>query len=143
MKTITTILVLLLASTLVSAPGKVTAQQQEPVRDEDIKVGHFEDMKYPPAARLAPAQGAVVVKVRLNDEGGVVESWAISGAKNLIPDCLANSKKWRFQPNASKSAVIIYNFRIINSLCNNITSQFTFHPPNFVSVTSCESPVQQ
>ena|ERR1700674_2990211 len=143
MKTITTIALLLLASALVSAPGTGTAQRQEPVIDEDVKVGHFEDMKYPPAARLAPAQGAVVVKVRLDDEGSVVESSAISGAKYLIPDCLANSKKWRFQPNASKSAVIIYNFRIINGLCNSVTSQFTFQPPNFVSVTSCESPVQQ
>ena len=73
MKTITTIALLLLASALVSAPGTGTAQRQEPVIDEDVKVGHFEDMKYPPAARLAPAQGAVVVKVRLDDEGSVVE----------------------------------------------------------------------
>jgi outer membrane biosynthesis protein TonB len=142
MKTITTTALLLLASALVLVPGPVTAQQQEPVRDEDVKVGHFEDMKYPPAARLAPVQGAVVVKVRLDDEGRVVESTAISGAKYLIPDCLANSKRWRFQPNASKSAVIIYDFRIIQGLCNSMTSQFTFQPPNFVSVTSCETPVQ-
>jgi Gram-negative bacterial TonB protein C-terminal len=134
-------ILLLLASALVLVPRIVTAQQQEPVRDEDVKVGHFEDMKYPLTARLAPVQGVVVVKVRLDEEGSVMESTAISGAKYLIPDCLANSRKWRFQPNLSRSAVIIYNFRIINGLCNSVTSQFTFQPPNFVSVTSCETPL--
>jgi hypothetical protein len=82
------------------------------------------------------------VKVTLDAEGRVVESTAISGARYLIPDCLTNSKKWLFRPNANKDAVIVYNFRIINGLCNSITSQSIFQAPNFLSVTSCEMPIQ-
>jgi hypothetical protein len=83
-----------------------------------------------------------VVKVTLDGDGRVVESTAISGAKYLIPECLANSKKWLFRPNANKAAVIVYNFRIINGFCNSITSQSTFQAPNFLSVTSCDTPIQ-
>jgi len=118
------------------------AQQQETVQDEEMTVAHFEDMRYPPLARVARSQGVVVVKVTLDKEGNVVTSTAISGAKYLIPDCLENAKKWRFRPNARNIAVIVYSFRLSQGLCNTLTSQFNFWGPNFASISTCEQPVQ-
>jgi hypothetical protein len=72
----------------------------------------------------------------------VTESTAISGPKDLILDSLANSKQWRFQPNMGKTATIVYNFQINDGLCNKITSQSTFRPPNLMTITSCDKPLQ-
>ena len=120
-----------------------TAQPENTVKDEDIKIVTFEDLRYPPLARMERVQGAVVVRVRFDDIGNVVESEAISGAKLLIPETLANAKKWRFRPNPANTAVIVYNFRLTYGLCNILTSQFNFLPPNVVTITTCEQPIQR
>jgi TonB family protein len=138
-----TMYVLVLAVVLLSSSyAASTAQRGNLVNDEDLKVVHFEDLRYPPAARMERAEGAVVVRVKLDEKGNVVESEAISGAKLLIPESLANAKKWSFQPNFEKAAVIVYNFRLSLGYCHTITSQFTFQPPNFATITSCEQPIQ-
>ena len=132
--------ILLVTLLLAVVPNGTPAQQNAPINDTGVKVRHFEDMKYPGLPRLARIQGSVVVKVTLDDEGRVTESTAISGPKDLIPDSLANSKQWRFQPNTGKTATIVYNFQISDGLCNTITSQSTFWPPNVMTVTSCDNP---
>lgn len=107
---------------------------QNPVLNESMRPGYFESLSYPLAARLSQTQGTVVVWATLDEGGRVLTSRAISGAKALIPDVLANSRKWRFQPNDQKAVVIIYRF-IIEGLCNlPCPSQFQFDPPNFVTV---------
>ena len=137
----THLLVVLIVS-LVLTPAVIIAAADNVVRDEDVKVVSFEDLRYPPLARMERVQGAVVVRVTLDDKGNVVESEAVSGAKLLLPDSLANAKKWRFRPNPSKAAVIVYNFRLTYGLCNTLTSQFNFLPPNVATITTCEQPVQ-
>ncbi len=107
-------------------------------KDEDVKVLSFEELRYPLAARLAHVQGIVVVRVKRDDAGKVVSSAAISGAKTLMPDSLPNSKKWRFQPNQEKTAVIVYGFRIDGLCYSGMNGQFIFRPPNIAAVTSCE-----
>ena len=109
--------------------------QNKPLPEDAVVVSFDDTLTYPLAARLAHVQGVVVVHVSLGDDGRVVSSEAISGVKSLTPDCLINSKKWRFQPNPAKTAVIVYDFRF-KGLCNGLcASQFLFHPPNFVSIT--------
>jgi hypothetical protein len=61
---------------------------------------------------------------------------AISGQDVLIPVCLANVKRWRFQPNAENAAVIVYNFRMIEGSSKSGASQFIFQGPNFATITA-------
>jgi TonB family protein len=112
--------------------GVGTAQ----VLNESIRTQHFEDLVYPLAARLAHVQGVVVVRVQLDDGGRVTTAAAISGPKALISDSITNARKWRFQPNLEKTAVIVYSFRF-EGLCNlPCSSQSHYEPPNFVTVTT-------
>lgn len=128
---------------LLVSGGAVSAQKEKTVEDEDVKIVRFEDLRYPPLALLERVQGVVVVRVKLDDKGNVIESEAVSGAKLLIPDCLTNSKKWRFRPNGAGLAIIVYNFRETYGLCNAKTTQFGFLPPNFATITTCEQPIQE
>jgi TonB family protein len=75
-------------------------------------VTSFEDLVYPASAREANVQGAVVIRATLDDGGNVVDVFALSGSRALIPDCLVNAKKWKFQPNPEKIVIIVYDFRI-------------------------------
>ncbi|HTD21721.1 MAG TPA: hypothetical protein VK738_03655 [Terriglobales bacterium] len=81
--------------------GCVWAQQSGTVDDKDIKVVSFEKMKYP-VMSSARIHGLVVVQVRLDDEGKVVDATAISGNEVLVPDTLANVKKWCFSRKCAK-----------------------------------------
>ena len=112
--------------------------------DDQVRIVDWEELKYPPLARLARITGVVVLQEKLDGEGKVVESTAISGNKALIPDCLANVKKWRFQTNSEKSIVVVYNFRISDGLCHpgSSGSHFSLWPPNFASIATCEEAVQ-
>lgn len=86
---------------------------------------------------MAGVQGAVVVKVTLDDDGKVASAFAISGNKTLIPDTLANAKRWRFKSNPQKSAVIVYEFRLTEGTCHdNSHSLFQLIHPNFASITA-------
>ena len=118
-----------------------SAWQELPILDEDVKPLYFETLAYPVMARISRIQGVVVIRVMLSDDGTVVSARPISGPKELIPECLANSKKWRFEPTPDKMAVIIYEFRI-DGLCQlPCASQFTFRPPNSARITTGEAVV--
>src|SRR5271170_5678548 len=80
------------------------------------KLVDFQDLAYPALGRTAHIQGIVVVRARLDEKGNVVDAEAISGAEPLEPDSVANAKKWKFQPNAKKLAVIVYNFRLTDAI---------------------------
>jgi TonB family protein len=112
--------------------------RQSTVLDQDIGVIDFEELQYPHFDQYA-AEGfedIVVVRVKLDDKGRVSEAEPIAGKQNLISDCLANVKKWRFQPK-SKAAVVVYHFRPIRGLCKSPSSFFTFQRPNLVTVAGC------
>ncbi len=136
---------------VIAVSGCVRAQQNGTldggtvtVNDKDIKVIDYEELKYPLLAQYVPieSEGVVVVRVNLDDGGKVVEAVAISGDDILIPDCLANVKKWRFQPNAAKTAVIVYNLRMLQGECKSASSLFTFQQPNLATVMGC-SPARE
>ena len=115
--------------------GMCLIAQDTHVLDDMIKPLYFETLNYPLTARLNHVQGAVVVRATLDDQGNVVFSEAMSGAKSLIPDCLSNSKRWRFQSNREKTTVIVYRFKI-EGLCNlPCPSHFHLQPPNLATIT--------
>jgi TonB family protein len=143
MRTIAKRALLTVTLLIISPFNRLMAQQEGTVNDEEVRIVDWEELKYPPNARLARVQGVVVVRVTLDDGGRVVGAVAISGNKGLIPDCLANSKKWRFEPNSKKTAVIVYQFRIENGFCHDYgSSHFVIRPPNFASITNCDRPAQ-
>jgi hypothetical protein len=119
-----------------------SAQRDAFVSNNSMKLVNFEDLEYPTIGRTAHVQGVVVLKANLDDEGKVVGATAISGPEPLIPDCLANAKKWRFRPNAKKSVVIIYNFKLTDAISKSGCSHFMLEPPNFVTITSCVPQIQ-
>lgn len=108
--------------------------QDVAVLDENVRPLYFESMTYPLSARFKHVQGAVVVRVTLDSDGKVKAASAVSGARSLLPDCLLNAKRWRFQYNSQQTAIIIYQFWI-EGLCNlPCPSQFTFRPPNVATI---------
>ena len=119
-------------------------QDERPISDADILVIDFEELAYPPVARLASREGTVVVQVALDESGRVVEAKALSGHDLFVPRCLENVKKWRFQPNARKAALIVYDFRI-GGRCSssaNSSSHFDFYERNLAKITGCAPVVQ-
>ena len=107
------------------------------VWNESMKIVHFETLQHSLLDKLKSQSvtGTVVIRVGLDTSGGVSSAIAISGPKTLVPSCLANSRKWRFQPNGVRNAVIVYWFRR-GGLCNRpCPSQFSFEPPNLAIIT--------
>lgn len=115
-----------------------SAQEEQTVSDEDISISFFEEMPYPALAHAAHREGAVVVQVKLDDKGNVVSAKAISGSKMLVRDSLANIRKWRFHPNSNKTAVVIYEFHLVEGRCDvGRKGLFVLKEPNVATVTTC------
>jgi TonB family protein len=134
-------MVLTLASFVTSLP----AQQDLTVKDSDMTVSEFEDIGYPPLARQTRTQGVVVVRVRLDKDGKVTDAVALSGSEYLTSASVANAKKWRFQPNAQRAAIIVYDFTMPpQAVCNSKASvSFSMlRTPNFVTITGCGTTIQ-
>jgi TonB family protein len=95
----------------------------------------------PRIAATANIQGVVVVRVKLDDKGQAIDAVAISGAGLLILDSLTNARKWSFEPNPQKTAILVYDFRF-KGFCprntdTNKFSNFVVRPPNFALITGC------
>jgi len=112
------------------------------INDKDMKVVDFVDLEYPQMARQARIQGVVVVWARLDEKGNVLDTKALSGAEVLAAASLENAKRWRFQPNAARAAVIVYNFRVTDSESKSGCSHFSLEPPNFATITACANKIQ-
>src|SRR3954470_6105659 len=122
--------------TLLSPCSHIFASDSDPIYD--VQLVSFEDLSYPGIARVARIQGIVVAKASLDDKGAVVGTSAISGPKPLIPDCLANLKKWRFKPNAQKVAIVVYEFKLDEGACHDPSrSLFVLRHSNFATITAC------
>ncbi len=133
------ILILGLTAVLCSSARAQQPQVQALINYKDVEVVDFEEMKYPLLAQYAPDQseGVVVVQVTLDDEGRIADAKAISGNFLLVPETLANIKKWHFRSTGGKTAIIVYNFRKIAGECHSSSSVFTLQRPNFVTVLGC------
>ncbi len=128
---------------LLDAPSAIRAQQDGTVYDEDIKLVSFKDMEYPGLARATRIQGVVVVRLKLDSAGNVVEASPVSGSKALLPDCLVNAKKWKFKPNSHKDVVIVYDFRMDEGACHDKSkSLFLLKHPNLAVITTCDPVIQ-
>src|SRR5579885_339709 len=64
---------------------------EQTIENGEINVADFVELPYPREARLSHVAGAVVIRVKLDSEGIVIRSSAISGAKLLIPACISNA----------------------------------------------------
>ncbi len=135
-----TLLVGLLAVNFLLA---ISAAENQAITDKDISVVSFEELRYPALALQTRTEGVVVVLVKLDNDGKVVQASPISGSSLLIPDCLANANKWRFRPNSEGAAVIVYNFRLQSAKkCKAATPSFTLLRPNFANITACPMTIQ-
>jgi TonB family protein len=121
----------------------LAAGQNATIFNEEIKPLSVAPLDYPLAARLTRVQGVVVVRMTLGEDGRVLDSGAISGPEKLVAECIANSKKWRFQPNQGRAAVIVYQFKLEGLCLSGCPSRTTFWPPNFVTITSGDPIAQQ
>lgn len=119
-------------------PRNYGLAQNAPSKDNEVVVTEFHDLEYPALARQMRAQGAVVVQVKLDDQGGVTDATALSGSPFLVAPVEINIKKWRFRPNAKKSAVIVYNFIFIEGRCESHGSLFVLEPSNRATVIGCQ-----
>ena len=137
MKIITRSMRLFVTLLVISSTSYINAQEDTTVNDKDIKIIHFEELNYPTLARVAHIEGVVVIRVILDEQGNVAKAVAISGNELLIGDSLANAKKWKFQPNARKMAVIVYSFTLLLADCGPVTSFFMLRSPNLATITSC------
>jgi outer membrane biosynthesis protein TonB len=136
--TFASIIVLMVASLILA----YRPQDDAVVKDSELRLVDWDDLSYPTLARTAHVQGVVVIRARLNAQGTVVAAEAVSGNEVLVPDCLANAKQWRFQPNAKNTAIIVYNFRLTGSVSKSGCSHFELSPPNFATITSCVPQIQ-
>ncbi|MGI0133610.1 MAG: TonB family protein [Candidatus Micrarchaeaceae archaeon] len=130
---------------LVTALALITAARADTIYDKDMHVVDYADLEFPAIAVTAHVEGVVVVRVSLDDKGKVVDVEALSGPSLLTRQSLQNAKKWRFEPNPQKAAIIVYDFRI-EGACHatrvgGSASQMIFFPPNFVKITACPTPL--
>ncbi|HTV60669.1 MAG TPA: energy transducer TonB [Verrucomicrobiae bacterium] len=142
MKTKVGKLLLLIAILVAGYLHGLNAQDVGTVNDKDIKIVHFEELKYPTFARAAHIEGAVVVRVFLDGQGNAVKAIAISGKDALITDSIANARKWKFQPNTQRTAVIVYIFTLPTAACGSVTSIFMLQGANIATITGCPAPVE-
>ena|ERR1700732_4307361 len=113
-------------------------QQDQIITDKgDVNVVRFEEMEYPHLAYYTHLQGPVAVRVKLDEQGKVSEAVAISGLPLLASPSVENVKKWLFKPNASKTALIIYNYKILEGRCNRDSSLFILQGANVATVLAC------
>ena len=113
-------------------------QQDQTVTDRgNVNVISFEEMEYPHLACYTHLQGPVAVRVRLDEHGKVSDAVAISGLPLLASPSVENVKKWLFKPNASKTALIIYNYKILDGRCNRDSSLFILQGANVATVLAC------
>jgi hypothetical protein len=93
-------------------------------------------MKYPLFAHSTGVQGVVVVRAASDGQGRVVSVDALSGAKALITDSLANAAKWQFRPSSPRVVIIVYEFRIEGLCGQECGGQFVYKPPNVAVITA-------
>lgn len=129
---------LIIALMLIYGSSLAGPQQDQAIADKgDVNVVSFEEMEYPHLAYFTHLQGHVAVRVKLDDHGKVSEAVAISGLPLLATPSVENVKKWTFRPNASKTALILYDFKILEGRCNSDSSLFILEGANVPTILAC------
>ena len=103
---------ILAAVTLVVLSESIGGQEMPTMGNGDVRIISFERLRYPSAALAEFAQGVVVVRANLDRDGAVAEASAVSGSALLAPAAVENVKRWRFEPNTQRTAVVVYNFSV-------------------------------
>ena len=135
--------VVVLLASLLGMRGDSAVQSDRTVLDRDQHLVSFEDLDYPAIPRAARIQGVVVIEATLDDAGGVVSAIALSGAPGLIEPAAANARKWKFQPNRQKRAIIVYDFQIGPGACHDrARSLFSLEHTNLATIRSCENVIE-
>ncbi len=119
--------------------GKEEIPGEQEILDDTIKPTHVEELPmYPMIARMSRIEGVVVIRAKLDGEGNVVSSAALSGARELIPACVANVQKWKFEPTPKNEVIIVYEFRFDGRCYPQFTCRQnqTFRPPNMLIMTT-------
>lgn len=130
--TISTVLVLMLPC---AASAQVAAGAIDHGSPELLD---FDDMQYPPLARIARVAGVVVVRATLDDRGRVSDTVSLSGPKMLDASALANAKWWKFKAGTGKEVILVYSFEIIGTCTHGTPTILSIsHPYNFVRVITC------
>lgn len=99
---------------------------------------------YPPIAAAARVSGTVVVKVALDDSGGVISEAVVSGHPLLRKAATEAARKWRFDSASSRRRTVKVYFRFVLSPEQNESNvETTFLPPDEVEVryTPAKPPV--
>jgi TonB-like protein len=113
-------------------------QRDQSIADRgDVNVVSFQEMEYPHLPYYTHLQGVVAVRVKLDEQGKVLDAVAISGLPLLAAASVENVKKWLFEPNATKAALIIYNYKILDGRCNHDSSLFILQGANVATVLAC------
>jgi TonB family protein len=133
---------LVLLFTIVGASSPLIAQTRDDttVYNEELQIVHFEDFDYPAEARRTGVEGVVVIGATLNAQGQIIDATVVSGPRLLVPETLANARKWRFAPNRLKRAVIVYRFTLADACApDTLQSFFTWNGPgpNVASISAC------
>jgi TonB family protein len=105
--------------------------------DEGLWPAEFVDLPYPALARQARVSGIVVIEIQVDSRGKVTSAKGISGPLLLIAAARENALKWRFWPNPTKTAAIVYNFTLSTDgeQCHDPCSSFIHvRGPNFVTI---------
>jgi hypothetical protein len=132
-----TIMIVVITVLLAGSIKLAKSQENTTIDDRGVSVVTFEDAQYPPIGYNSKVQGIVAVQVRLDGKGEVLGATALSGSAVLVPESLDNVKKWRFKPTASKTAVIFYNYKILDGRCNQNSSFFILQGHNIATVIAC------
>ncbi len=113
------------------------AREDDVVYNEELVVLRSEELAYPRLAASARIQGIVVVRVTLDDVGDVKLAEPLSGPKVLVEPSVVNARRWAFKPTRSRSAILVYDFRLEDSMCTSVASFSVLRSPNVSVIRAC------
>ncbi len=133
---------LVAVSLLVSivADAAVAQTPQGFVPDGTARVRSFSKLDYPPVARTARVQGAVVVRATIGSTGAVAEAVALSGGGLITEAAVANVKQWTFEPGPT-TLILVYLFEIDGACSRSGTFFRLGNAENIARVTVCSQDV--
>lgn len=108
--------------------AQALAGQDSATSVADNPILAFAPLDYPLGAKLKQEEGVVVLAVKSDSKGSVVDARTLFGKQSLAASCIENAKKWRLK--GGISTILVYWFRV-EGLCQlPCASQFIFYPPN-------------
>ncbi|MGH9754263.1 MAG: energy transducer TonB [Blastocatellia bacterium] len=141
------ILVFTLLSGQVFGYGEAIAETRQV---EELTVVNTAAPVYPPIARLANAQGEVIVSISVNAQGDVIAAQALEGHALLRKAAEAAALKWKFnslpQTNNTRVGQITFSFKLKLEEAVEVKNDIAFTPPGhleFIYKTPTIKPIQK